>query len=263
MIDLNAMVITFNEAPNIGRCLENLRWVPRVLVVDSFSTDETLKIAQTFPNVEIVQRTFDTFAGQCRYGLGQLQSKWVLSLDCDYLPGPGFAAETRELVQSGQHAGWKAGFRYCVQGHALRGTLYPPRCILYLREAAIYEDEGHGHRVRIQGTIGAMRSLIDHDDRKPLSRWLASQAAYARREADHLLQAGPGELSWIDRLRSTGWIMPLLAPAYCLIIKGLWRDGLAGWHYTLQRTLAELAIALALADARLSRHPRLSERSPP
>ena len=41
------MVITFNEAPNIARCLDRLHWAKRILVVDSGSTDETLQIVRT------------------------------------------------------------------------------------------------------------------------------------------------------------------------------------------------------------------------
>ena len=75
---------------------------------------------------------------------------------------------------------------------------------------------------------------------------------YAEREAEHLLTAPANELSRIDRLRACGWLMPFLAPVYCLVVKGLWRDGLAGWHYTLQRWLAECVIALAVIDRRCS-----------
>src|SRR5262245_31635858 len=79
------MVLTYNEAPNIGRTLEKLTWAHRVLVIDSFSTDETLAIAKRFPNVDVLQRRFDSFAGQCNFGLAHVDSEWVLSLDADYV----------------------------------------------------------------------------------------------------------------------------------------------------------------------------------
>ena len=47
--------------------------------------------------------------------------------------------------------------------------------------------------------------------------------------------------------------MPVLAPFYCLVVKGLWRDGWAGWHYTMQRWVAECMIALALVDRRFAK----------
>lgn len=252
LADITVMVLTFNEEPNIDRCLERLRWASRVLVVDSFSTDRTLEIVRGYPNTTIIQRAFDTFAGQCNFGLSQIETPWVLSLDCDYILGADFEKEAAEQIAGGEHAGWKSAFRYCIHGKPLSATLYPARCVLYRKAAARYEDEGHGHRVRIDGNVGDLRSRIDHDDRKPLGRWFASQMKYAEREAEHLLTAPANELSRIDRLRARGWVMPFLAPVYCLVVKGLWRDGLAGWHYTLQRWLAECVIALAVIDRRCS-----------
>lgn len=247
------MVLTFNEEPNIGRCLERLRWATRVLVVDSFSTDRTLEIVRSYPNTTIIQRAFDTFAGQCNFGLSQIKTPWVLSLDCDYILGAAFEEEAAKQITDGEHAGWKSAFRYCIHGKPLSATLYPARCVLYRKAAARYEDEGHGHRVRIDGPVGDLRSRIDHDDRKPLVRWFASQMKYAEREAEHLLTAPENELSRVDRIRARGWLMPFLAPVYCLVVKGLWRDGAAGWHYTLQRWVAECVIALALAEERCTR----------
>lgn len=145
------------------------------------------------------------------------------------------------------------GFRYCIHGKPLSATLYPPRTVLYRRDAAHYEDEGHGHRVRINGSVGSLRSTIDHDDRKPLARWFSSQIKYfraGRRSSCSL----PNREYWpaSDRIRARGWILPFLAPVYCLVINGLWRDGIAGLHYTLQRWTAECMIALALAELRCS-----------
>ena len=83
--DVTPLILTFNEAPNLWRTLEKLAWARQALIVDSFSTDETLDIARKFPQVRIVQREFDTFAGQCNFGLQKIDTEWVLSLDADYV----------------------------------------------------------------------------------------------------------------------------------------------------------------------------------
>ena len=69
MLDLTVLILTYDERENLARTLEAVAWAPRVLIVDSFSTDETLEIAASFPNVQIVQRAFDSFAAQCNFGL--------------------------------------------------------------------------------------------------------------------------------------------------------------------------------------------------
>ena len=82
---LTVMVITFNEKANIRRTLDSLRWVPRILVIDSYSTDGTLAIVQAYPNTRILQRKFENFADQCNFGLGEVDTTWVLSIDADYV----------------------------------------------------------------------------------------------------------------------------------------------------------------------------------
>ena len=101
----------------------------------------------------------------------------------------------------------------------------------------------------------ALSGVIYHDDRKPLSRWLASQQSYARLEADYLLKADAGALSASDRLRRMAWPAPIVIYFYVLVVKGCLFDGWPGWFYTLQRVLAECMIALELVDRRLHRTP--------
>ena len=77
MLDqITPLVLTFNEEANIGRTLARLTWAPRVVVVDSHSTDRTLEIVRGFPNVEVVQRAFDTFASQWNFGLKSVRTAW-------------------------------------------------------------------------------------------------------------------------------------------------------------------------------------------
>ena len=99
MIDnITPLILTFNEAPNIGRTLEQLRWARDIVVVDSFSDDATLEIVSTFPQARVFQREFDSFAGQCNFGLSEteIQTEWVLSLDADYLLTPEMIEELYE-----------------------------------------------------------------------------------------------------------------------------------------------------------------------
>ncbi len=253
--DVTVLIITFNEAPNIGRCLERLTWASRVLVLDSFSPDETVSIALRFPNVEVLSRKFESFADQCNFGLSHITTAWVLSIDCDYMLSESFFQEALSLVKSGYQAGWHARFRYCIHGRPLRSTLYPTRCVLYRREAAFYENEGHGHRIRISGSVGLMESMIDHDDRKPLSRWFSSQLRYAEVEAAHLMASESSLLPVQDRLRKMIVLAPPLTLIYCLLYKGLVLDGWRGWYYTWQRVLAEIILALCLLELKFGKVP--------
>lgn len=252
--ELTPLVLTYNEAPNIGRTLARLKWAKEILLVDSGSTDGTLEIARGFPQVRVVVRPFDNHAAQWNFGLGQCQTDWVLSLDADYLLPEGFAVELAGLSLADGVSACYAGFRYCIVGRPLRGTLYPPRAVLFRRDRCRYVQDGHTQRLQIQGGTGSLRSVIDHDDRKPLSHWLWAQDRYAQLEAEHLLGAGsaePGALSRADRVRRKIVWAPALVFLYTLLGQGLILDGWPGWYYVCQRTLAELVLSLHLLEQKL------------
>lgn len=248
---ITALVLTYNEEDNIGRTLGALCWVPRILVIDSGSTDRTLEIVSGSSQAEVVTRVFDSFAGQCNFGLSIVASPWVLSLDADYVVSEALSREIEGLAPAEDIAGLSASFIYRVYGRDLRSTLYPPRTVLYRKDKARYRDEGHGHRVQIAGTLGSLRAPIYLDDRKPLSRWFANQQKYATLEADYLLATPRAMLGQSDRLRLLAWPAPILVFLYTLIIKRCALDGWAGWLYVMQRTFAEIAIALEIVDRRI------------
>lgn len=251
MIELTALVLTFNERENIGRTLKALRWVPRIVVLDSFSTDETLEIAgASHPGIKVIQRRFDSFAGQCNFGLTQIDTPWVLSIDADYVLTEELRAEISALDPPETVAGYTAAFRYCVHGRVLRSTIYPPRTVLYRRERAAYRDEGHGHRVTIDGPIMQLKHRIDHDDRKPLSRWISEQDRYAKVEAIFLLGQPNELLSAQDRLRKRLYFAAPVMFLYLLFGRGLILDGWPGWYYVCQRTFAEMLLSLRLLTQR-------------
>jgi len=246
------LVITFNEAPNIARCLDRLIWAERIVVIDSGSTDGTLDIIARYPQAEVVYRAFDDFAGQCNFGLTQIffamgsVARRGLRVDA-----PSWLRKSPRSRR--RPAWWRTKLRSSTASTGARcaARSTPPRRVLYRRDAGVYRNEGHGHRLSIEGAVGKLSARIRHDDRKPLSRWLTSQQGYARREADFLLASDTGSLRRTDRVRLMAWPAPILVFAYTLFIKGCLLDGWPGWLYVLQRTLAEIMIAIEIVDRRL------------
>jgi glycosyltransferase involved in cell wall biosynthesis len=242
------LILTYNEAPNIGRILQRLTWAKRIVVVDSYSDDETLEILKSFPQVDVYQRKFDTAANQDNYGLDQIMTEWVLSLDADYVLTNELIEELKSLKPQDSINAYWVKFKYCVFGKPLRGTLYPPRKSLYRREKARYEDDGHTQRVRVEGETGWLSSYVLHDDRKPLSRWLKSQDRYMLLEVEKFRSSSRERLNSIDLMRRSKVLAPLAVMIYCLIIQRGILDGWAGWYYALQRTLAEILLAIRLIE---------------
>ena len=257
---ITPLILTYNEAPNIARTLAGVSWARDIVVVDSFSDDETTQIAKSFPQVRVVRRAFDTHRNQWEFGLKEtgINTPWVLALDADYIASRDFVSELAQLQPDAATTGFRANFIYCIHGRELRSGIYPPVTVLYRREAATYIQDGHTQRVSVAGTIGELRSPLRHDDRKPFRRWLRSQEGYTDLEAQKLNATDPAKLARPDRLRRWRIVMPPAMFAYCLIARGGILDGWAGFYYAFQRSLAELMLAVNLGHpfsrARTDKH---------
>ena len=247
--EVTPLIIAFNESPNIDRTLQRLSWAGRIVVIDSYSNDKTLDILKSYQQVEVFQREFDTHTNQWNYGVQQVKSKWVLSLDADYLLTDELISEISGLPEENLFNAYLIRFKYCVFGKPLRGTLLPPRAALFKKDKAVYINDGHTQLLQVNGQVSILKSYIYHDDRKPLSRWLWAQDRYMLIEAKKLLETPMTELSLGDRLRRQKVIAPFIILLYCLILKGGVLDGWAGWYYAFQRTLAEIILALRLIEA--------------
>jgi len=261
---ITPLVLTFNEAENIGRTLERLTWAREVVVLDSFSDDQTLEIVTAFPNTKVVQRKFDNHAAQANFGLSEtgISTDWVLALDADFILTPEFVDELNALDPSAQTEGYRAQLVYCVQGKELRSSVLPQLTVLFRRSRARFFQDGHAHRIRVEGGIENLSSKILHDDRKPLTRWFDAQRRYMQLEAKKLKLSNE-DLSLADRLRRLRVVAPLAVAFYCLVVRGGILDGWAGCYYAFQRMAAELMLSLYLIedDLHLQRSAKLAPAS--
>jgi glycosyltransferase involved in cell wall biosynthesis len=246
LADVTPLILTRDEEANLERTLRQLTWASEVLIVDSFSSDATLEIARRFPNVRVLQRAFDTLAGQSNFGIHEARTPWLMLLDADYFVPDAFVDELRALDPDANVRAYRNAFTYAVNGKPLRASLYPPRVVLLHREHAKVWQDGHAHRVLVDGDTGDLQTKIIHDDRKSFSRFVDRQRKYMREEAEKLRAADPRALSLPHRLRKLIVIAPFAVIVHSLFAKGLIFDGLAGLRYTWERFVAELILSREL-----------------
>jgi glycosyltransferase involved in cell wall biosynthesis len=246
--NITPVILTYNEALNIAKTLNKLLWAHDIVVVDSYSKDETLSLISQYSQTRIFQRTFDSHANQWSFGLKEtnIRTEWILALDADYVLSDELISEIDTLNPNKDVFGYQAIFKYCIFGRPLRATVYPPVTVLYRRENASYEQDGHTQRVILNGCIKRLKNPIFHDDRKPLTHWINSQTKYMQLEAEMLLKHNIKDLNWVDRIRLLRFVMPFLMFFYCLFIKGTILDGKAGIFYAFQRMFAELILSMNL-----------------
>jgi glycosyltransferase involved in cell wall biosynthesis len=246
MLDaITPVILTRDEEVNIARTLNQLAWADDVVVVDSFSTDATVEIARAFPNVRVFQRQVDSLAGQSNFGVEQARTSWILLLDADYFVPAAFADEARNL-RPGTTAAYRAIFEYAIGGKPLRATLYPPRIVLFRKDATRIWQDGHTPRITTDGPVGELRTHVIHDDRKDFRRFVARQRTYMRQEAVKLRSADPRSLNLAARIRKLIVVAPFAVLVHTLFVKGLILDGLSGLRYAWERFVAELILSREL-----------------
>lgn len=246
---LCALILTYNEEKNIERVLTELQWLEKVIILDSYSTDGTISLIRKFPNTEIHYRKFDTHARQWNFGLSLVESKWVLTLDADYVLTQPFTQETMRYICQENIVAFYAKFKFVVFEKPLLRDNTTPRPVLFQKEYCEYYDDGHTQRLSINGKVGSFKAVILHDDRKPLTRWLTNLDTYSIKECKKMLEPTrrPGP-SLTEKIRRTKIFAPFLVFFYCLLVNGSIFNGWRGWHYTLQRTLVEILFALRLIE---------------
>jgi glycosyltransferase involved in cell wall biosynthesis len=247
MLDrITPLILTRDEEANIERTLARLTWAPEVVVVDSESTDATATMARRFANVRVLSRPFDSHADQWTFGIAQVTTDWLLTLDADYFVPKDFVNEIASLDPPPDVAGYEAAFTYAINGRPLRATLYTPRIVLLRRGSFEVWQDGHTQRVRVHGRVVRLQSRLIHDDRKNLRRFIERQRIYMRREAEKLRETPWRQLPISGRVRKLRVVSPFFILPYVLLAKRAILDGSAGLRYAYERFLAEWILSIEL-----------------
>ncbi len=108
MIKLSGVIITFNEARNIEKCLQSLiNVVDEIVVVDSFSADDTKSICSKY-NVKFIEQEFLGYVEQKNFALTQTSHNFIVSLDGDEALSETLQKSIIELKSN-----WKYDGYYC------------------------------------------------------------------------------------------------------------------------------------------------------
>ena len=100
---LSVFITTYNNGRTLTACLESIKWADEIVVLDSFSTDDTLAIAQQY-GAQMSQHEFMGYGPQKRLALEATTHDWVLLLDADEALSPTLQTEIRQLLAQGPGA---------------------------------------------------------------------------------------------------------------------------------------------------------------
>lgn len=209
---LTAIILTLDEAQHIARAIRSVRAVAtRVVVVDSGSTDDTVKIA-TAHGAEVLVNPWINYATQFNWALDNagIDTAWTLRLDADEVVEPGLAVALRAfLAAPGNAVGATVDRRIDFLGRAMRwGGVYPVRQLRVWRSGrGRCESRWMDEHVAVDGAVVHVRGgdLADVNLNN-LGWWTAKHNGYATREAiDELLRA-PADTGVAGQARIKRWI---------------------------------------------------------
>jgi len=187
-----AIILTFNEELHIQRCLERLQGiVSDFLVIDSFSSDNTVKIAESY-GAKVLQHKWINYADQFKWGMSQVDSDadWIMRIDADeYLSADyAHAIQNKLLTLPLEVAGVYCGLRRIFQGKMIRfGAVNISMLRLWRFGKGTMETRWMDEHVKLDGkAIHFSGYIIDHN-LNSLGWWTTKHNGYSAREVVDIL----------------------------------------------------------------------------
>lgn len=196
MVKITAIVLTKNEERNLRECLESIKnHVDQILIVDSFSSDSTLQIAQEYTDC-ISQNHFNNYANQFNYALSlpEIRNDWILRIDADERWTDKGFLELQEIISNEKIRGVYVTMLIYFMGKPLRfggmaGNLF---LRVFNRKYGKIENRWMDEHIIIDGpTMKSDISVFEknYDRQQNIGLWITKHNNYSLREAvDFLLK---------------------------------------------------------------------------
>lgn len=220
---ISILLPTFNEEKNIRECLESVSWADEILVVDSFSNDNTISIAQSF-GAKIIQHEYINSAKQKNWAIPQCKNDWIFQIDADERASIKISEEIKLLMNSKSIVAYSNPTKNHMFGTWVKTMdLYPgERIRLFNRNYCKFEDKEVDARIIPGGLVGKLSGNVCHYGMESVSQKLAPLDRYTTYEADQRIKSNR-KFSIINLL-----FRPIAAFVAYFIIKGGWRSGVRG-----------------------------------
>jgi glycosyltransferase involved in cell wall biosynthesis len=191
MPELSGIVITLNEAANIGACLDSIAFCDERIVVDCGSTDATVEIARQ-KGARVEFKEWRGYGPQKNYALSLASGTWVLSLDADEQVSAELAAAIKKAMTDPTADGWEFPRLSSFCGRQMRHSGWYPDYVLRLfrRGKASFSDLIVHERVICRGTVKRLRLPLIHHPVLKLEDALSRMDRYSTASAKAIITSG-------------------------------------------------------------------------
>ncbi|HEX5708399.1 MAG TPA: glycosyltransferase family 2 protein [Pyrinomonadaceae bacterium] len=227
---VTATIITHNEASNVAAACESVAWADEILVVDSESTDATVSIAESC-GARVVVRPWPGFAAQKQFAAEEARHEWVFSLDADERVSEELRTSIEDLLFSREQPsadGYRVARRSFYMGRWIRGGGWYPDHQLRLYRKDLGRWEGAYIHESVKMAEGSRVETLRGD----LHHYSVRDAAHHHRMIGERYAPLAARQMYEAGRRTSPARVATAAPAAFLrsfLLKGGWRDGLAGY----------------------------------
>ena len=218
---VSVYVIAYNDEPNMRGCLESAAWADELIVVDSFSTDATAKIAHEFTD-KVFQHEFHGFGRLRNEAVAHAAHGWVFSLDTDERITPELRDEIRALLARGPDAdAYLVPRKNYFMGRWIRQSGWYPNYRqpqLFRKDRLRYRDEVVHERYDVEGRVGTLRHHVIQYPFRDIDQYLAKMDRYSELMARRMAEQG-------TRFRAHQLVSH---PAFTFLKMYLWQGGFMG-----------------------------------
>ncbi len=229
---LSVVIIAKNEASNIRRCLESVKWADEIIVLDSGSTDSTVAIAKEFTDKVFVTDSSEWrgYGVQKQRALAYASGDWVLNLDADESVEPAFQQVALLHMKANDADAFRIPVRMYFYGKQLRYSSSPKRHIrLFKREGARFSSDIVHEKIILpkHARVSKMREPIMHHSFHDVSHVLYKMNRYSSYSAKISINEKK-YASLLKTLIGTGWMF-----FRCYFLQYGFLDGREGLLFSL------------------------------
>ncbi|MCD6380182.1 glycosyltransferase family 2 protein, partial [bacterium] len=189
--NVSLIVITLNEEDNLGKCLGSAMGVGEIIIVDSFSSDRTVEIAENF-GAQVFLREFFSNAQQKNWAIHKAKKEWILILDADESLSPELREEIEGELISPQADGYWLKRKNEFMGRNIRFCGWKKDKVLRFFRVGKgkYNDRSVHEKLILDGKISIFKSYMYHKSYRNVSDYLDRMKKYSKWGAEDLYSKG-------------------------------------------------------------------------
>jgi len=227
MNKLSVVIATKNEEKNIKDCLESVKWADEIIIVDEFSSDNTVEICKEYTD-KIFQIAPETRASQKNFGIKKATGDWVLSLDSDERISPELEKEIKATIESIEFEGFRARFKTYFLGRWIRHFgWFEYGGIRLFKGKKYFTSSKYNAQIALEGNIGFLKEPIIHYSYNSLTQYFEKVNRYTTDHAEDLFRKGVR-----IKLSNFFWyffIKPIILTLRRYFLKSGYKEGVYGF----------------------------------